>query len=205
MTRPRADDYDSKKQLILDRSAALFGSRGFESTTMMEVARACGASKSHLYHYFARKEDLLFGVIREHIAGQADELAAIVALPLPAEERFERFVEAFVLRSADSRNEHLVLMHDLKFLPESERRQVRRLEKRLVDMMVGLLEAISPGAMQDVRLRTPYALMMFGMIIWTFTWYEKGGPIKPHELARRMSGLFVSGIRGAGGRTAAGT
>ena len=195
MTRPRADDYGDKKQLILDRSAALFGSRGFESTTMMEVAQACGASKSHLYHYFARKEDLLFGVIREHITAQADELAAIVALPLPAEERFERFVEAFVLRSAESRNEHLVLMHDLKFLPDNERRQVRRLEKKLVDMMVGLLEDISPGTMKDARLRTPYALMLFGMIIWTFTWYEKGGAIKPAELARRMAELFVSGFR----------
>src|ERR1700712_2386697 len=117
MTRVRAQDYDDKKQSILDRAAKLFAAKGFEVTTMVEVAAACGTSKSHLYHYFPGKEDLLFEIVREHITVQAAELTDIVALPLPAEERFSRYVNAFVDRAAHSRDEHLVLMNDLKFLP----------------------------------------------------------------------------------------
>ncbi|CAN5527709.1 TetR/AcrR family transcriptional regulator [soil metagenome] len=196
MTRVRADDYDDKRQSILDHAAALFARKGFEGSTMVEVAQACGASKSHLYHYFARKEDLLFEIVRVHIAAQAEELAEIVAHPLPAEVRFEQFVAAFVDRSAQSRNEHLVLMNDIKFLPDAQRREVRKLEKQLVDLMAGLLHEINPGLMPETRPRPPYAMLLFGMIIWTFTWYEKNGPVPPRELAARISQLFVHGFKG---------
>ena len=197
MTRARAEDYDAKKQSILDRAAALFAQKGFDSATMIDVATACGTSKSHLYHYFPAKEDLLFAIVREHIAEQAAELAAIVAQPLPVEERFARFVTAFVERGARSRDEHLVLMNDLKFLPEARRRQVRKLETRLVDLMIALLKEINPELMAPEKVRAPYAMLLFGMVIWTLTWYQTGGPIPPRELAARISQLFVHGFSGA--------
>ena len=197
MTRVRADDYGDKKQSILDRAAALFARKGFEVTTMVDVAAACGTSKSHLYHYFPGKEDLLFEIVREHITGQAAELTAIVDLPLPAEERFERYVSAFVKRAAHSRDEHVVLMNDLKFLPPAQRKQVRKLETQLVDLMIGLLKEINPTLMLPDKVQAPYAMLLFGMIIWTFTWYQKSGAISPAELAARISQLFVHGFKGS--------
>jgi AcrR family transcriptional regulator len=195
MTRVRADDYDDKKQLILDRAAALFARKGFDGTTMIDVANACEASKSHLYHYFPGKEDLLFAIVSEHITMQAAELKDIVTLQLPAEERFSRFVNAFVERAAESRNEHLVLMNDLKFLPDARRKQVRKLEGKLVDLMIGLLKEINPALMAPKKVQAPYAMLLFGMIIWTFTWYQKSGAIPPAELAERISQLFVHGFK----------
>ena len=194
MTRVRADDYGDKKQSILDRAASLFARKGFEVTTMVDVAQACGTSKSHLYHYFPGKEDLLFEIVREHITAQSAELTAIVQLPLPAEERFERYVATFVRRAANSRDEHLVLMNDLKFLPPAQRKQVRKMETQLVDLMIGLLKEINPALMLPAKVQAPYAMLLFGMIIWTFTWYQKSGAITPAELAERISDLFVNGF-----------
>ena len=197
MTRVRADDYDDKKQSILDRAAALFALKGFDGATMVDVANACGASKSHLYHYFPGKEDLLFAIVREHITEQVAELSAIVAQPLPARQRFDQFVGAFVERAARSRNEHLVLMHDLKFLPDAQRKQVRKLETKLVTLMVGLLKEINPALMATARVQTPYAMLLFGMIIWSSTWYRRSGAIAPGELAQRIAQLFVQGFEDA--------
>ena len=166
---------------------------------MNDVAQACGASKSHLYHYFARKEDLLFSIISEHIQSLAAQLTEIVALPLAAEQRFQRFVDVFVQRSAASRNEHLVLMMDLKFLPDALRTQVHQLETRLVDMVSGLLREINPALMKPGKVRTPYALMLFGTMIWTFTWYHPDGPVSPAELAARLSEVYLDGFRNAQG------
>jgi AcrR family transcriptional regulator len=197
MTRVRADDYDTKRQSILDSAAELFARKGFDSATMIDVATACGASKSHLYHYFQAKEDLLFAIVQVHITEQAAELTQIVELPLPAEERFSLYVTAFVERGARSRNEHLVLMHDLKFLPDAKRKQVRKLETRLVDLMIGLLKEINPELMAPVKTQGPYALLLFGMIIWSATWYQQSGAIPPRELADRISDLFVNGFKGS--------
>lgn len=195
MTRVRANDYELKKQVILDRAVALIATKGFDGATMSDVAAACGASKSHLYHYFPSKEDLLYAIVKEHITAQVDVLKAIVQEPRPAVERFARFVDTFVQEGANSRNHHLVLMNDIKFLPPVQRADVRELERELMQLMVGLLHEINPERMAAAKVHAPYALLLFGMVIWTFTWYEKNGEISPGELAERISELFLEGFR----------
>jgi AcrR family transcriptional regulator len=195
MTRERAEDYEAKKQLILERAAALFAGQGFEHTTIMEVAQACNASKSHVYHYFPAKEDVLFAIVREHTVMLLNGLSAIVALPLPAEERFEKFIAEFVARAAGSRDEQLVLVNEMKHLPAPRRDEIRVMETELVNLLAQLLEEINPGLMKQRRVRGPYALLIFGMLIWTFTWYDKAGTISPRELAARISQLFMTGFK----------
>jgi AcrR family transcriptional regulator len=195
MTRVRADDYEDKKQVILEKAATLIAQKGFDVATMMDVARACGTSKSHLYHYFPSKEDLLYAIVHEYITQQAADLARILALPLPAQERFSQFVESFVQGAARSRNEHIMLMNDLKFLPKAQREQIRTLEIEMTELMEGLLQEINPGRMANKRMRKPYALLLFGMMIWTFSWYRRSGPITPRELAKQIADLFANGFR----------
>ena len=195
MTRARADDYEDKKQVILDKAAALIARKGFDVATMMDVAKACGTSKSHLYHYFPSKEDLLYAIVHEHITRQAQDLARIVAQPLPAEQRFEQFVDSFVQGAARSRNEHLMLMNDIKYLPKQQLDDIRRMEVEMTELMQTLLCEINPALMGEERVQKPYALLLFGMMIWTFSWYRRSGPITPAELAQRIAGLFVNGFK----------
>ena len=196
MTRARADDYEDKKQVILDKAAALIARKGFDVATMMDVAKACGTSKSHLYHYFPSKEDLLYAIVHEHITRQAQDLMRIVAQPLPAEQRFEQFVDSFVQGAARSRNEHLMLMNDIKYLPKAQLDDIRRMEVEMTELMESLLREINPGLMAQERMQKPYALLLFGMMIWTFSWYRRSGPITPAELAQRIADLFVNGFKG---------
>jgi AcrR family transcriptional regulator len=196
MTRARADDYEHKKKAILDSAVVLIAGKGFDHATMIDVANACGTSKSHLYHYFPSKEDLLYAIVREHITAQVAVLSAIVREPRPAAERFTRFVNAFVREGAQSRSHHLVLMNDIKILPTAQREDVRKMELELMHLLVALLREINPEKMSSVKVQSPYALLLFGMVIWTFTWYEKNGPISPAELAGHISELFLDGFRG---------
>lgn len=195
MTRVRAGDYEAKKQTILDKAAALIARKGFDQATMLDVANACGTSKSHIYHYFPSKEELLYAIIHEHITRQAADLVRIVALPLPAQERFAQFVECFMRGAARERDEHIMLMNDLKYLPRAQLQQIRALEVRMTELLEGLLAELNPELMEPHRVRKPYALLLYGMMIWTFSWYRRSGDISPQELAARISHLFVNGFK----------
>ncbi len=195
MTRVRADDYEDKKQVILDKAAALIARKGFDVATMLDVAKACGTSKSHLYHYFPSKEELLFAIVHEHITRQCEELRRIVAQPLDAETRFAQFVDSFVQGAARSRNEHLMLMNDIKFLPKPQLDKIRRLEVEVTETLEDLLREINPELMEEARVSKPYALLLFGMMIWTFSWYRRNGSISPQELGQRIASLFVHGFK----------
>jgi AcrR family transcriptional regulator len=196
MTRVRAGDYEDKRQVILVKAAELIASRGFDVATMLEVAKACGASKSHLYHYFSSKEALLYAIVHDHISRQAADLACIVAQPLPAEQRFTEFVDSFMQGAARSRNEHLILMNDLKHLSRQQLDHIQSLEVEMTEMMQSLLLEMNPGLMADERVRKPYPLLLFGMMIWTFSWYRRTGSVSPGELARRIASLWVHGFGG---------
>ncbi len=195
MTRVRANDYETKRQLILDKAAGLIARKGFDVATMMDVAKACSASKSHLYHYFPSKEDLLYAIVHDYITTQSAELHRIVALALPAEERFAQFVDTFMQGAARSRNEHLILMNDINYLPKAQLDEIRRMEVEMTELMEGLLREINPAFMAEERLQKPYALLLFGMMIWTFSWYRRTGSITPRELAQHISMLFVHGFK----------
>lgn len=195
MTRVRADDYEEKKQAILNKAAALIARKGFDVATMMDVAKACGTSKSHLYHYFPSKEKLLFAIVQEHITDQCEELRRIVALPQKPEARFALFVDCFVQGAALSRNEHLILMNDIKYLPKAQLEKIRQLEVEMVKTLESLLCEINPDLMGERKVSKPYALLLFGMMIWTFSWYKRNGSISPQELAERIASLYVNGFK----------
>lgn len=194
MTRERSDNYDEKKELILRKAAALFAQKGYEVTTMMDVAKACNASKSHLYHYFPAKEDLLYAIVKEHTLVLLNKLSQVQAMKAPARERFEHFVVGFVEVAADSRNEQLVLTKELSFLPPAKHKEMLAMEVQLVEILTGLLKEINPKRMARAEIQGPYALLLFGMIIWTFTWYKKSGKVKPAELASHIADIFLNGF-----------
>ncbi|MFB6240292.1 MAG: TetR/AcrR family transcriptional regulator, partial [Gemmatimonadota bacterium] len=58
----RADEGPESRERILEAALRLFGSRGFQETSVAEIARAAGVSKGLVYHYFDTKRDVLGAV-----------------------------------------------------------------------------------------------------------------------------------------------
>lgn len=61
-------------QLILDVAAALFSEKGYNATSMSEVARRAGVSKANVFHHFGSKHDLYIEVIREACRDSSEAL-----------------------------------------------------------------------------------------------------------------------------------
>jgi AcrR family transcriptional regulator len=65
---PRRLDTSSKqKALILEKAGALFWDRGYDNTSIRQIARDCGFESSNIYYYFRNKEHILFELISEEI------------------------------------------------------------------------------------------------------------------------------------------
>jgi len=73
-------DYEAKRQQIIDGALEVFASKGFEKATNKDIARAAGiGSPGLIYHYFKDKEDLFREVMEERapalqFIGRADGL-----------------------------------------------------------------------------------------------------------------------------------
>ena len=58
-------EYEKKRNEILSAALMLFGEKGFNGTTMDEIAKEMGFTKAALYQYFTSKEDLFSSVLHE--------------------------------------------------------------------------------------------------------------------------------------------
>lgn len=194
MSRYRVDEeYESKKKEILDAAAKLFARVGYANAKMADIAAKCGASKSMLYHYFPKKEDVLFEMLKEHMQTVLTSLElAVTNCPGPAVDKFVALVVEYIHKSARVRTRHVVAMYDVKFLPKPQRVKILDLERRLVEFVAECLKAINPELPSATC--KPYALFVFGILNWTDIWYDPKGKIAPAELADRISTLFLHGF-----------
>jgi AcrR family transcriptional regulator len=77
----RARAREAMRTEIAEIALALFVSRGFEQTTVDEIAEAAGLSRRSFFRYFPAKEDTVFGLLYD----LGEELASAVAAR-PADE-----------------------------------------------------------------------------------------------------------------------
>lgn len=95
---PRDDqDFEQRRQQIIDGALAVFSTKGFEKATNKDIADAAGiGSPGLIYHYFKDKADLLREVMEQRapvlqLINRGEEL-----MDLPPREALTRFAEAFV-------------------------------------------------------------------------------------------------------------
>ncbi|MET3473204.1 AcrR family transcriptional regulator [Novosphingobium sp. 1529] len=184
MARTQAADYQERRETIINKAAELFASKGFLGTSVMDIARACDASKSLLYHYFPSKEDVLQGVMSSHIDRLIDNLEDVQAAPGTSEAKLDRLIKAFMADYVGAAAHQSVLLDELDNLPTDARREIIAKQRRIVDAVQAWLVDIHPQLKNEHGKARALTMLLFGMINWTGNWYDPAGPISPDEISR---------------------
>lgn len=195
MARTRSQDYDAIKMTILDKAAELFAKKGFADTSIIEISEASGLSKSGIYHYFKSKHEVLNTMLSEHVEMVFDVVSAALQTSLDPVEQFETLTAMLLETYSRSKNRHAVMMSDLDSLQERERERIVDLERRMVKFTEGVIERINPELLADPAFRRPAVMLFFGMINWTYTWYDQDRGVNPRQLAKMASSIFLSGLQ----------
>jgi len=204
MPRVRADDYDDKKSKILDAAAKLFANQGYAGSRMDEIATACGVSKSMLYHYFKKKEDVLADILQEHVSRLIESIAAYIKLGMRGDrfEYFRGFTEVYLNPSGNSRASHVVALHDMRYLTPQQRKKQVKLERQLLELIETILQEMKSGdSRTDYRVS---AFLLIGMLNWVELWYDESGRISGAKFYEKITRLFLTGFLERGSGTSAG-
>lgn len=189
MPRPRAADYDDKRQALLDTAASLFAERGFARTSMGAIAEACGASKAWIYHYYPSKESLLEDMLVAHVQRLKHAGDAALATSDEPEAQLRALLRAVMRIYARSGAKHIVLLSDLGVLPAALRAQIVTMQREVVALFGDLVVSLAPRAP-----RAPTTMALLGMINFTYTWFDPDGPVGPEAYADLVAGLFLRGL-----------
>lgn len=193
MARPRSAGFDDQRGAILAAAARLFAQQGYSGTTMHQVASACGISKATLYHYVRDKQDLLAQITTAHVQRLLSLVQAVADQTLPPRQHLEALVLRFMQAYESAQAEHRVLTEDVKFMPDAPRQQVLQGQRQVVQAVADAVAALQPG-LQAAGLHKPVAMLLFGMMNWTFTWLRAEGPLSHQHVAQLVLGLLSGGL-----------
>jgi TetR/AcrR family transcriptional regulator len=191
MARPVSPDHENKSRAILKAAAKLFASQGFDRTSINEIATECGVSKALVYHYYANKDQLLFEIIRAHLA----DLVAAVEVPagLPARERLGQMITGLLEAYRHADEEHQIQISDMKRLPEEMKAELIALERALVKAFSSALAALQPGLAARADLLKPVTMNLFGMMNWKFMWFRENGRVSHADYAALVLDMVEAG------------
>jgi len=190
MARPQSPDYDKRRDTILRAAARLYAKRGFQGASVADLAKACGTSKSLIYHYFPAKDDVLHDVMTSHL----DALVAAVEATTrsgSAEHQLRALTLAFMRLYAGAADSHKVLLNELDNLPAARRAEVVAKQRRIIGAVEALIRQLRPAAEAEAL---PLTMLFFGMINWTHTWFRPKGPVSPERLADMAVDLMLEGL-----------
>lgn len=177
----------------MDAAARLFADHGFHNASMAQLAQVCGISKPLLYHYYRDKAHILFDVADGYMDTLLGIVADVGAQGLEPEIHFRALVGRFMQAYQHSQAQHMVLVQDVKFLGTAERAAVVEKERAVVDAFAAAIAKLKPRWTRKA-LRVPLAMILFGMINWTFTWLRADGPLRYEDMAEVVAEIFLHGV-----------
>jgi len=193
VARKRSADYDNIHDRILCSAAAVFARRGYAATSIGDIAEACECSKSRLYHYFDSKEAILSDMLTSHVDSLLFKCRHTLYGFQDPEERFRQLVRLFLEVYAVSRDQHVVLLTCMDFLDPEKRKILVARQRELIAYVRDILLQLRPDLARDATTAQVDTMLFFGMINWTYTWYQSDGAVSPQELADRTVELFING------------
>lgn len=163
--RPRKRPQQARSQrtveAILQAAAQVFSRRGYAATTTNHIAERAGVSIGSLYEYFPSKDALLAALMEAHIAeGEAALTAAAAEVAGRTSDlagTVRHLVRTMVALHARDRDLHRVLFEEAP-LSRRLRQTLHEVEARIVDAVIGLLDAHPEVRVADVGLAASIAV-----------------------------------------------
>ena len=189
---PRRGRPGYTRDQILDRAVALFNEKGYDATSVADLAERLGVSKSALYHHFDSREQLL-DVALDRALGRLEALLDAPAADGSPVERLRSVLHDAVLVLVDELP-YVTLLLRVRGNSPVERRALER--RRAFDHRVtALVERAQHAGQLRADLDAAVATrLLFGMVNSLTEWYRPGGAVDAHTLADDIVRTGLDGL-----------
>ena len=178
---------------VLTAAVRLFNERGYEATSMGDLADRLGITKSSIYHHVSGKQELLRMAVDHALDGLFEAADEVAALDAPALARLELLIRRSVLVLAD-RLEFVTLL--LRVRGNTAVEQQALLRRRVFDAAVTELvkQAQAEGGIRPDIDPATAARLLFGMVNSLAEWYRpsRGGA---EVMADTVTTMAFDGLR----------
>ena len=162
-------------------AAEIMCRKGYEATSMNDIADAVGLTKAGMYHYIQGKEHLLFEIMTFAMDMVDENVIAPTRDIEDPEERLRALVQRHAGRILEVGGEVTILLEEMWALTPAHRRIIRGRKREYFEMVRQTLQQLAAaGKLRQVDPSVA-TFSLFGMINWISRWYRRDGKI-PKEV-----------------------
>jgi AcrR family transcriptional regulator len=197
---PREAVIDSRQE-ILRTAGRLFQQRGYDATSMNDVAAALKLSKGGLYHHFQSKDEILFEIMNHAMELTQERVITPVRSIVGAEERLRALIRLHLEVVLSPRDREItVMLHENHPLPPALRKRINVRKKEYIHFVENLIADVQNQAQKSARSSKgavsprAAAFALLGMINWIYQWYKPEGELQASNLIPQFTALVFGGI-----------
>src|SRR5712672_1173540 len=203
MTREATID---SRQEILRTAARLFQQRGYDATSMNDVAAALKLSKGGLYHHFQSKDEILFEIMNHAMDITQERVLNPVRGIADPEGRLRALIRLHIEVVLSPRDREItVMLHENHPLPPALRKRINSRKKDYIHFLENLMAELQKKVQEEVQGGSRHqtkakvspcaaAFALLGMINWIYQWYKPEGELQAQNLIQQFTDLIFGGI-----------
>jgi AcrR family transcriptional regulator len=185
---------DGRAPEVYRTAAQIILEKGYDATSVSDIAKALRITKAGLYHYIHGKTQLLFDIMQYGL----DELEREVAEPAKkiadAETRLRFMIGMHARIVTRGEGAVTILVDEARALTPAQGRKITLRKRAYLDFLRATLKQMkAERKLRDVDL-TVAAFGLLGMINWLSRWYQADGPLDERQIAEAVVDIALNGL-----------
>lgn len=180
-------------------AAHLICEKGYDATSMNDIAEAVGITKAGIYHHIQGKKDLLFRIMNFGMDSLDEEVIFPARAIADAEQRLRSIIDNHVKlitgrATSQGNNPITIVVDEVAGLTAAHRRKIDQRKRIYVDLIRDTLKQLKDeGKLRDVNV-TAAAFSLLGMVLWLSRWYNPEGRLSSVRAAEEITKIALDGL-----------
>ncbi|WP_241037073.1 TetR/AcrR family transcriptional regulator [Blastococcus litoris] len=192
-TRPRVRmTGEQRRRQLLDIGRELFAERGFEATSVEELAAHADVSKPVVYEHFGGKEGLYGAVVDREMQALLDRFTSALSVPGPPREMLESAALVLLDYIEEETDGFRVLTRDAP--GQSGGASFSSLIGEVARKVEHILGREFGGRGYDPRLAQLYSQALVGMVSLVGQWWLDNRALGKEQVAAHLVNLSYNGL-----------
>lgn len=181
-----------KRKRIVEAARRLFYEKGYERTTLEDIAERLNVTKPFIYSYYKNKNELLHEIAEQCISECLEAQSRILAGKLSTAEKLAKIVEEVAEIIINNQANTIIYLREEMNLDWHVAQKIREQRNEFDHRTMKLLrEGVRSGTLKVVDERVT-ARCIGGILVWCALWYRDLGVLSASAIARLVSQNVMS-------------
>jgi len=185
-----------KKQELLLKISEIISEKGYERTSIRDIAAHVGMTNAGLYHYFESKEAILAEIMNYALDNALKAMNERLPKIKSAKDKLAWIIQDQIMFFVKNQSQSKALINEKGALKERHGKVIRKKNEEYVNLLRQVVKQILQESHNTAVDETAAIFILMEMMNGIVHWYKPEGRITPNELASIMVHIFLHGITG---------